>query len=263
MNSKIFWVSSSGGIFSCSVSACAATAQRVTPDTTDPVGPLVCDAKNDEVVWVVRAGSSFVFTVHRASENGSNSRPITSFMGIEADGADWRFANETGKFSNSRADRIFVVRNDLTANSATLYYVSTEVPNGSRVSVATTTGTIPSSGSPVLANDSAVITTFYPTSITLATFVAPLPDGIISSAPPRFADGGAAGVLDQSSFYGTIGGTASDAIVRCPLSDCLNPTVISRGQAGAFYFAQDGTAVYWTRSHVTTGQGFDVWKMAK
>ena len=52
-----------------------------------------------------------------------------------------------------------------------------------------------------------------------------------------------------------------DAVIKCPLSNCSAPTIITRGQPGAMNFADDGTAIYWTAS----GQASNVaiWKVAK
>jgi hypothetical protein len=71
-------------------------------------------------------------------------------------------------------------------------------------------------------------------------------------------------VIDQTTFYGELRGNSAvpeDAVIKCPLSDCSTPTVVTSGQANASNFADDGTAIYWT----TSGQASTVaiWKAAK
>jgi hypothetical protein len=196
---QLFWVAGapSESIYSCALSNCAGSTQPIVPNLGDPVtlGP-VCDTKTDELVWITR--SSNISTIYRASPNGSGSRPVTSVT-FEVDGADWAFANETGHFSNSRADRAFFVRNDANSNTGTLFYISTILPNTSRVSVATVSGTIMISGASVLANDGTVIASFAPTSLTSNSFSAPLPNGVLSGAPPQFLNARIPqGVTDQA-----------------------------------------------------------------
>ena len=53
----------------------------------------------------------------------------------------------------------------------------------------------------------------------------------------------------------------SDAIGKCSVSNCSNPTILFRGQQGANTFTQDATAIYWTTS--VTNNGYTVWKGAK
>ncbi len=87
---------------------------------------------------------------------------------------------------------------------------------------------------------------------TSVTYSAPLPNGVLSGTPPTFFSGEIfAGVVDQTNFYGSLSNSTtvpSDAIVKCPLSNCTSPTIMTRGQANANYFADDATAIYWTTS---------------
>jgi hypothetical protein len=225
-------------------------------------GP-VCDVTAHEIVWVTQP-SNFS-TIHRASATGGNARPVTTFS-FDLDGADWRFANESGHFSNYRSDRLFFVRNDSTTNTGTLFYVSTTLPNTSRVALASITGVVLYTNTSVLSNATAVIASFLPTPTTYDSFSAPLPNGILSGAPPRFLAGNISqGVLDDAYFYGGVQFSAAiptDAIVRCPVTGCQTPKVLYRGQPAQF-FAQDETAIYWTTANASSGDGFTVWKAAK
>ena len=101
--------------------------------------------------------------------------------------------------------------------------------------------------------------------LTYEVFSAPLPNGILSGAPPMFTAGNLfGGVIDQTTFYGSISEASStipsDAVVKCPLTNCSSPTIIARGQASAGFFADDATAIYWTTSGQT---GAALWKAAK
>ena len=106
---------------------------------------------------------------------------------------------------------------------------------------------------------------YFPDNLTYDVFSAPLPNGILSGTPPVFTAGYiGGGVIDQTTFYGALRANSAvpeDALIKCPLSDCSTPTIITRGQASASNFADDGTAIYWT----TSGQASNVaiWKVAK
>ena len=246
-------------IASCSLTNCAATLQPAVQAISDTVtvGP-VCDSASQEIVWLT--GSPTV-TIHRATENGTNARSITSVLLPDS---DWAIANNAQRFSNGRADRMFYVDNNSTTQAGSLYYVSTTAQNTSGVLVAMAPQEIVGAIISVLANDDTVL---FNSGIT-TVLKAPLPNGVLSGTPPIFIDGQInAGVMDASSFYGTIGNSTtvpSDALVRCLSSGCSNPTVISRGQAGANYFAQDATGIYWTVANTTSASGgFTVWKAAK
>ena len=52
----------------------------------------------------------------------------------------------------------------------------------------------------------------------------------------------------------------TDAVVKCPLSNCSSPAIVARGQGNANYFAVDATAIYWTTSGTSSTA---LWKTAK
>lgn len=218
---------------------------------------------NNEIVWVTSDGVTY--TVNRASPTGANSRSLTSFA-FPDDGSSWQLV-DSGNFPG-QTDRIFYTDYDSTSGKAKLYYIATDVTNAAGVSVATISGQVFTEFSQsVLANDTIVLAGEYISSSVYETFSAPLPNGILSGMPPMFMDGSIfGGVIDQTTFYGSVSKAAnvpSDAVVKCPLSNCSSPTIISRGQANANYFAEDASAIYWTTSAQTTTQGFSIWKAAK
>ena len=100
---------------------------------------------------------------------------------------------------------------------------------------------------------------------TYQTISAPLPNGT-TRTPPKWADGLIfAGTIDGSTFYGTFSNAPNndppqDAVLKCPVSGCATPTILTRGQGSANYFAADATAIYWTTSGATATA---VWKLAK
>jgi hypothetical protein len=268
MNGELFWVAYHGSsspqtIDACSTSNCATTTQPlVTLDEQIATFPG-CDAVNGEIVWTTLSSSGSALTVHRASQTGANARQITSFD-YPNDGAIWQIVDNG--YLLGKTDRIFYARNDGVSNTTSLYYISTNVMNAGGVLVFTVSNARIVL-SDVLANDTVVLAGASLDSSQVAqVFSAPLPNGIISGAPPVFAYGGVVGIIDQSSFYGTIFNSStvpSDAVVKCPLSNCTTPTIIVRGQSNARAFADDGTAIYWTTYSSPSTQGFSVWKAAK
>jgi len=270
MNGELFWSSynnAGGGIIvSCALSNCAATTTPVVTlesGESAAIGPG-CDRVNDELVWGTYDSSSSTssfYTVYRSSPIGANLRTMTSFS-LPSDGASWQVADIGLR---GETDRIFYARNDSTSSTGTLYYISTDIVNAAGVSIAAVSGQI-FTGSPVLANDTTVLANESTSSSTDEVFSAPLPNGVLSGAPPMFTTGTIfGGVIDQMRFYGTISNSSipNDAVVTCLLSSCLTPTIIARGQANANYFTDDATAIYWTTSAQTSSQGFSVWKAAK
>jgi hypothetical protein len=264
MDGQLFWTTydSPYRVFSCTLSNCAATATPIVTLTNGAnFGSLLrCDPLNDELVWTSTTdGSSF--TINRASPTGGNSHEITSF-GFPNDGAGWGLLD-----SGKETDRLFYNRFDGNSGAGSLYYIATDVANAAGVLIVSMpNGQFES----VLANDALVLPSEYLASANAyQVFSVPLPNGILSGAPPLFATGfvvSGGGLVDQTTFYGTINSDSaipSDAVVKCPLSDCDTPTILSRGQAQAFAFADDATAIYWTTNAFTQTEGFSIWKAAK
>ena len=88
-----------------------------------------------------------------------------------------------------------------------------------------------------------------------------LPNGVTGMPPVFYSATISDGVMDTQNFYGGFSTLPSDAIGKCSVSNCSNPTVLFRGQQGATTFTQDATAIYWTTS--VTNNGYTVWKGAK
>jgi hypothetical protein len=269
MDEQLFWTTydSPYRVFSCALSNCAVTASPiVTLPTGTSFGPLLrCDQTNKELVWTSTTDGSN-FTISRASPTGANTRVITSF-GFLNDGASWGLLN-----SGTQADRLFYTRTEIpvgpasTPESASLYYVATNVVNSAGIPLVT----VPSSIGDVLANDSIVLLSGSSSSSSGPQELSvPLPNGIVSGEAPVFAPGSIVaegGITDQTTFYGTIGSNSAvpgDAIIKCPLSGCATPTILFRGQASPFAFTTDSTAIYWTTNAFTQTQGFSIWKAAK
>lgn len=269
MNGELFWVASGTSgytIDSCTLSNCTGTT---TPIVMIPSGGFVqqvpgCDTVNNEIVWATQSSGSSSYTINRASPTGSNGRSTTSFF-FPDDGTSWQLL--FGSPYPGETDRIFYMDANSTTGQTTLYYIATDVTNAAGVSVATISGQLAGFPQSVLANDTIVLAGEYASSSVYETFSAPLPNGILSGVPPMFMDGSIfGGVIDQTTFYGSVSSATnvpSDAVVKCPLSNCSSPTIISRGQANANYFADDATAIYWTTSAQTSTQGFSIWKAAK
>lgn len=272
MNDQLFWVTGAApsAIHACTFSNCAATTTTIiTTASTEEIAIWPAyDSSSNEIVWVTTPTSDAytTFTIHRASPTGTNPRVITSFD-FPSDGTSWSYIG-SGYFPGG-ADRVFYA-DDSTAGTATssLYYISTNTVNAAPVLVARVTG----SGSfsvgysqGLVADDTLVLATTTGSSGS-EVFSIPLPNGIISGSPPVFTSGIInGGVIDATNFFGSLSGSTvpADALITCPLSDCSSPTIISRGQANASYFADDATAIYWTTNAQTTTQGFSVWKAAK
>ena len=267
MNGKLFWITDDQGkygIASCTLSNCAATTVPiVTLSSGDYFGmPPGCDVVNDEIVWASTSDNA-TFSISRASPSGSNTRTLTSLYLVDN---YWHFVGD-GSFPGE-TDRIFYRHTDLTSGTDWLYYISTNVLNAAGVQIAKVEDiALPPGIAPPLelANDTAFLAAEYSASTAAyATLRIPLPNGILSGAPPAFTSGYIyAGVLDQTTFYGTVRSSSipEDAVIKCPISDCSTPTIVTRGQANASNFADDGTAIYWT----TNGQASNVaiWKDAK
>jgi hypothetical protein len=271
MNGQLFWTTyvSPPGISSCSVSNCAATTAPIVTLSSGSFfgGPLGCDSANNELVWT-STPDNISYTVNRASPSGAKARAITSFT--LADNY-WKMV-DNGAFPGE-TDRIFYVHNDFASGSASLYYIATNVVNAASVMLIGIPNSQIATGGDfawqsVIANDAIVLASEYLPQTTSDQIVGvPLPNGILSGAPPVFTAGKIyGGVMDQTTFYGTISANSavpSDAIVKCPLSNCDAPTVVTRGQANATYFTNDATAIYWITTTQTTTQGFSIWKAAK
>jgi hypothetical protein len=270
LNGQLFWTTfdSPGQLFSCTLSNCAATATPIVTLASGAnfVNSLRCDQTNDELVWRSTTDGSN-FTISRASPTGSNARVITSLEFLN-DGASWGFLS-----SGTQADRFFYTRTVTTTTpsgtsvSASLYYIATDVVNAAGVMVvANPNGSI----GDILVNDAIVLVSGGSSSSGAAQELnVPLPNGILSGAPPVFATGSIVafgGVFDETTYYGTLGSNSSvpsDAIIKCPLSGCPTPTPLFRGQASPAAFAADTTAIYWTTNAFTQTQGFSIWKAAK
>jgi hypothetical protein len=265
MNGELFWIAYNGSspqtIDSCNLSNCAATTTPIVTLSDQWTVVPGCDTATNEIVWVT--SSSGVYTIYRASPNGGNSRPLTSFS-FPNDGASWSFVDD-GQFPRL-PDSLFFARNDSVSGNASLYYISTNVVNAANVLLANLPGSqiLTGNSQEVLVNDTIVLASrLQPASSTDQVVSAPFPNGILSGVPPLFTAGDiAGGIIDETSFYGTLidGAVPSDAVVRCPLSACTTPTVLFRGQASATNFADDANAFYWTTSG---SQGFSIWKAAK
>lgn len=262
MGGQVFFLdysTSPSSISSCELANCTTTyVQIVTANSGAPA----CDVMNNELVWTSSADGA-QYTVYRASPTGANLRPVTSFS-ISQDSASWSVVG----FPPDVTDRVFYTRVDSTAGTSSLYYISTTSNNTSGVLVVTFSGVFASGG--LWANDTTVIFSGENASAASEIFQAPLPNGILSGTLPIFLDGDSNGAaVDQANFYGTVALNStipSDALIRCPLSGCNSPIVISRGQAGANSFAQDAQSIYWTTISAPGGgvtDSFTVWKAAK
>jgi hypothetical protein len=272
MNGRLFWehdASQDVAFDACLLSNCTATDMPLVHLGADvnQLGPG-CDPASDEIVWVTTSANSSAKVIHRASSTGANARVITSFA-FQNDGANWQIL-DNDLFANGNTDRIFYARVDSTpdSGSSSLYAVSTKIVNAAPVLLVTIPNVEIGGGShAVLVNNSLVIASEYVPPSTYQAFSTPLPNGVVSGAPPPFLSGYVfGGVIDQAHFYGTISNSATipmDAIVTCPLTACTKPTILARGQAAANYFNQDARAIYWTTNAQTSTQGFSIWKAAK
>lgn len=267
VNGKIFWVSSDGGTFSpspissCVLTNCAATVQVFTTSIGHMFGGPICDTASGELVWADNTGTegAMVLNIYRSPTSGAaNPRKITSFA-IPGD-----MQLQVG-FASRRPDRWFFTRGTIVQPFVTsFWFINTSTANSVPVQIA--------SGVPgpnglnvgvlVYATDSLAI---WPdtSGAVQSALSAPLPGGVGSAAPPVFYPGYlSSNVIDAQNVYGSFGTLPADAIGRCPLSNCSNPTTIIRNQSFANSFAQDATAIYWATA-APVNIGFFVWKAAK
>jgi hypothetical protein len=267
MGGQMFWTSVNG-VGSCPLGTDCTSVTAVLPASAgvDHTGyrPAACDPANAEIVWVSGAGAGG-FTLNRASMTGANLRVVGS-VSFPSDGADWGIVGFA-----SDPNSIFYTRTDFTAGSQALYQVATNVPGAAGVLLANLNGSvfrILTNGALALVEKGLFVLDpglgGYETSTTVDVATVPLPGGIGSGTAPVIASATMTGVIDQTTFYGTVGstpGATPRAIVRCPLSDCSAPAVLYQVSAGNF--ADDGTNIYWTTAPATGGSGFSVWKAAK
>jgi len=272
MGGALFWAegnSTPGSILTCTLSSCASTSKPIVTGINSFVenGPY-CDQAQNQIVWVETDVNGYSDTVYRAPPTGANPQSITSWQTLKPTGStnyDWEVAPST-VYSSGNPDRIYYTLTDYTAKTGTLYYISTVSPDTTGVPLVTLPGVFDAW---VLASETTAVFSMFPSgndSGPEGAWAAPLPNGVVSGAPPVFnPGGGAAGVVDATTFYGLIWGSSTipvDAYFKCALPTCLNPVIIARGQSNASNFVQDPTAVYW----VTTSQtmaGFTIWKAAK
>jgi hypothetical protein len=247
-----------------------ATTQTVVTVGTDYVSTYpTCDPANNEIIWGT-SNQYGVQTFRRASATGTNQRTITS-LSFPSDGTSWGVQNN-GELPVP--DKIFYTNSNYDETTRTgstkLYYLSTSTVNSTGILVATFNGYLfLGNYQSVLANGSMVLANAYvppPPPMTMGTFStirASLPNGT-TGTPPKFMDGQIfGGVIDSNTFYGSVSNATNvptDAVVKCPTSNCSSPTIIARGQGLANYFAADSTAIYWTTSGTTATA---VWKLAK
>jgi hypothetical protein len=272
MGGALFWAegnSTPASIVSCTLSSCASTSKPIVDGINAFVeyGPY-CDQANNQIVWVESDVNGYSETVYRAPTTGANPQPVSSWQTVKPTNStsyEWDVAPST-VYDSGNPDRIFYTLTDYTNKKGTLYYISTVSPDTSGVPLVTLPGVFDAF---VLASETTAVFSMFPSgndSGPEEAWAAPLPNGVVSGAPPVFnPGGGAAGVVDATTFYGLIWGSSTiptDAYFKCSLPTCLNPVIIARGQSNAGAFVQDATAVYW----VTTSQtlaGFTIWKAAK
>jgi hypothetical protein len=93
-------------------------------------------------------------------------------------------------------------------------------------------------------------------------FRLPLPNGVGSSDPPRFADLPPRGLIaDDDYVYFTSG----SGVYRCPHAGCATPPeVIAPGQSSPDAITQDAVSIYWvTRGSLATPETAAVRRLAK
>jgi len=257
-------------LYACSVSNCAATSQPIVANSISAIvaGGPYCDVANQQIVWFEETinivNGSISYAVARAAVSGGSRQLITTVPITGSSTMSWRMPAST-VIDSGNPDRLFYEITDSGAHTGTLYYLSTVSPNTTLVPLATLPGIFQGG---IVADDATAIFTMFPGGTDAGaeeSWAVPLPNGVTSGAPPVFSMGGAVGIVDQTSFYGLVPGSASfaaDAFIRCALPSCSNPVTLARGQSTAQTFVEDATAVYWT----TTGsgnKGFTVWKVAK
>ena len=268
MNGMVFTQADTTTLKACSLSNCAGTTVSISAPSGESLQNYPgCDTANNELVWLSQATGlpTANISVHRTSVTGTNGHITTSFM--LPNGASTRFTNDA-HFPSANSDRIFYVNYE-SQSTPQLGYVATNIANAGTLVVATlpANNQIDTTGAQSVITNGSIVLANVVNSSTQASQVinVPLPNGVLSGNVPVFATGSlTAGVLDQSTFYGSLYGATiapSDAVFSCPVSSCTAPTVIVRGQAGTAAFAQDSTAIYWTTQ--TSGQGISIWKAAK
>ena len=270
MDNKVFWtqVNTNPSLLkSCTLGNCAATTTTLTTSAGQAQQNPVCDTSTDEIVWddyqpQCSGCNETIVTIYRMSANGTNKRTMTSFF--ELSGSD--YYSEAG-FISFRPDRFFFSRETYSTMNQVLYYVSTTSAGTSPISIGS--GSYgqngfnpPGNNNIAWANDTMFVWNDS-SGFSQISYDLPLPNGL-TTAPPVFYPGylGNGSIVDNQKFYGTFSTLPSDAIASCSVSNCTNPTAMFRGQSGAYGFAEDSTAIYWT-TNATAGNGFNVWKGAK
>ena len=272
MGGVLFWAegnSTPASILSCTLASCATTSKPIVTGINAFVqfGPY-CDQANNQIVWVATDVNGYSNTIYRAPPTGANPQALSSWQTSKPTGStayEWDIA-DASVFYSGNPDRIFYELSDYTAKTGTLYYISTVSPNTAGVPLVTLPGIFDGS---IVSSETTAIFTMFPGSVDTGpeeAWAVPLPNGVVTGAPPVFnAQGGAAGVADATTFYGIVWGSSTipgDAFFKCVLPTCLNPVIIARGQSNALGFIQDTTAVYWASSSQTMA-GFTIWKVAK
>jgi len=263
--SRIFWRSYDAAtaknlIVSCPLAACnPATPTNWAGGVESWISPE-CDPATGELVWIEEilqadADSPRPFKIWRANPDGTNKRQMSSFSvpAHSGGGASLR--------ASERPDRLFFSVQQDGIPTISHYYIDTRLMNAGAVPIVS--ASFPSSASfpagldHAVANDTLLLFGGGP------TYGAPLPNGLKAGDLPStvYSSYILSGVMDASSFYGSLVGTASDVISKCPAGDCSNPSILFRGQTYPGSFVQDATAIYWS----TFGTGADavIWKAAK
>ena len=261
MDGKLFWAAGGGQFQStpikvCTLGNCAATTTTLLTSPGQVYGNPFCDTTTDEIVWddYTSAGPGstvMIVTIYRAASNGTNMRSMT-FYQAPTGGDGINFYSDLG-IPSGASDRWYLTTTVSSTQTTTLYYVLTNSAGVSPVSIGTGTINVTNHST----NDTLYVWTDGSGS---PSYDVPLPNGV-TGMPPVFYAGALDGVMDNQTFYGTFSGLPADAIGKCPLSNCSNPTTMFRGQQGANSFTQDATALYWTTS--VTNNGYTVWKGAK
>jgi hypothetical protein len=191
LGQTLFWTTFDNPqqIFSCTLSNCPGTSTLVmTLAPGAAFGSLLrCDTSTGELVWTSSTDSAN-FAINRASSTGANSRVVTK-LSFPNDGASWGLVN-----SGTQAGRIFYERSVTTVSpsgttgSASLYYIATDVANAAGVLVSAVQNV---TFGLVLASTNQVLVAASPFSnlSTTQELAIPLPNGLLSGAPPVFSNG--------------------------------------------------------------------------
>ena len=257
MDGKLFWAAEAGQatpIKSCSLGNCAATTATLLTSPGQVYVGVFCDPTTDEIVWddYTSEGSGatqMLVTIYRAASNGTNMRMMTQYQAPT--GGDGINSYSDLGILPIVSDRWFFTLYVSSTQTSTLYYVFTNSVGVGPVSIETAGGSLGGEWT----TDTLLVSTDGTT-----TYGVPLPNGV-TGTPAVLYQGGVEGIIDNQNLYGTFSTLPSDAIGKCPLSNCANPTIMFRGQQGAGPFTQDSTAIYWTTS--VTNNGYTVWKGAK